>query len=94
MCLLNTPPIFRQIDRFVMELEDFKESVEGVLGEGWEEGERERGEVAGLGSVRDAVEVREEEEEVEKDVQAAVNCVKVRETVRESGVHVFPAGAG
>ena len=50
--------------------------------------------MAGLGSVRDAVEVREEEEEVERDVQAAVNCVKVRETVRESGVHVFPAGAG
>ncbi|CAI8058243.1 Nuclear pore complex protein Nup214, partial [Geodia barretti] len=68
--------IREEIDRFVMELEDFKESVEGVLGEGWEEGERERGEVAGLGSVRDAVEVREEEEEVERDVQAAVNCVK------------------
>ena len=66
-----------------MELEDFKESVEGVLGEGWEEGEGERGEVAGLGSVRDAVEVREEEEEVERDVQEAVNCVKVRETERE-----------
>ena len=70
-----------QIDNFVMELEDFKESVESVLGEGWEEGEGGGGEVVGLGTVRHAVEVMEEEEEVARDVLQALNCVKVRQTV-------------
>ena len=60
-----------------MELEDFKEGVEGVLGERWENGEDGRG-VARLGSARDAVEVREEVEEVGKGVREAVRWVKVR----------------
>lgn len=75
----QSSPSPAQIDRFVLELEDFKENVEEVLGEGWEEGEEGRGEVTGLGTARHAVEMKEEGEEVERDVQEAVNCVKVRQ---------------
>ena len=66
-----------QIERFVLELEDFKESVGAVLGEQWEDWE-EGGGVAGLGSARDAVEVREEREEVGRAVQEPLKWVKVR----------------
>ena len=60
----------------MLELEEFKEAVEGVLGDQWEEPQQERG-VAKLGSAKDAVEVREEMEEVGRGVCDVVRLVKV-----------------
>lgn len=75
-----------QIDRFADELEVFKEDMESVLGVGWEEEEEEEGgrSVGGLGTLQDAVEVREETDEVGSGVWEAVNTVKVR------GVSLLP----
>lgn len=69
----------------MLELEEFKESLEEVLGEQWEdEKELEQRGIVGLGSVRDAVEVREEREEVEREVQEAVRQVKVLYTTEKN----------
>ena len=68
-----------QIEKFADELEDFKEDIEGVLGALWEEGEEEgEGRRSGqLGTLQDAVEVREETEEVGSGVFEASRTVKV-----------------
>lgn len=62
------------------ELEEFKEDVVTVLGAAWEDGE-EGGEgvksVGELGTLQDAVEVREETEEVGSHVWEAVTAMKV-----------------
>ena len=56
----------------------WEESVEGA---GWEEGEEGRS-VGGLGTLQDAVNVREETEEVGDGVWEAVRCVKVSSEVK------------
>lgn len=68
-----------QIEKFADELEDFKEDIEGVLGALWEEGEEEGGgrHIGQLGTLQDAVEVREETEEVGSGVLEALRTVKV-----------------
>ena len=74
--------LVNQIDRFADELEGFKEDVISVLGAAWEEGEGEGEEegvksIGELGTLQDAVEVREETEEVGSAVWEAVTGMKV-----------------
>ena len=68
-----------QIEKFADELEGFKEDIEGVFGALWEEGEEEGGgrRSGQLGTLQDAVEVREETEEVGSGVFEASRTVKV-----------------
>lgn len=71
--------LFNQIDRFADELEEFKEDVVSVLGAAWEEGEGEGAKSIGeLGTLQDAVEVREETGEVGSAVREAATEIKVK----------------
>ena len=86
--------MYSQIDKFADELEEFKEEMENVLGVCWEDGEGEKS-VGRLGTLQDAVEVREEMGEVGSGVLEAVNTVKVRTSVYmwDHCVNVVCAGA-